>query len=107
MSSAVMIVCLGLLQNGDIFTVFQHEAGSTAQCIGSQFADTQRIHSCIESFGLPIRTDYSADEIARYAVSDKKRSGGSVNLILPRRIGDCAIVTTPVETLKSIIEEGL
>jgi hypothetical protein len=30
-----------------------------------------------------------------------------VNLIVPKAIGDCAIVATAVEDLKSFIQEGL
>jgi 3-dehydroquinate synthase len=63
--------------------------------------------ACLERFGLPVTTDISVDEISRHALSDKKRSGGTVKLILPEAIGDCAIVPTPVEELKSFIQEGL
>ena len=48
-----------------------------------------------------------AQDLFGYTLSDKKRSGGTVNLIIPRRIGDCAIVPTPVENLKSFIQAGL
>ena len=70
-------------------------------------ADTQRILSLLRKFGLPTATEYSADELYAYTLSDKKRSGGTVSLIVPRAIGDCAIVPTPVENLKSFIEAGL
>ena len=45
--------------------------------------------------------------IVSRALSDKKRAGSTVNLIIPRTIGRCDIVPTPVENLKSFIEEGL
>lgn len=70
-------------------------------------ADTARILGILEKFGLPTRTDYTADDLYTYTLSDKKRSGGTVNLILPEKIGDCAIVPTPVENLKSFIQAGL
>ena len=69
--------------------------------------DTQRIISCLERFGLPTTIDYPVEDIYHYTLSDKKRSGGTVNLIIPRSIGCCDIVPTPVETLKTFIEEGL
>lgn len=68
---------------------------------------SRRIISLLAAFGLPVTIGYSPDEILQYALSDKKRSGNSVNLILPRSIGDCAIVPTPVDQLKSMIEAGL
>ena len=69
--------------------------------------DTPRILRLLEAFGLPITTGYPVEEIYSYTLSDKKRSGGLVNLILPEAIGRCAIVPTPVEKLKSFIEAGL
>ena len=61
----------------------------------------------LHRFALPVSTEYSADELYTYTLSDKKRSGGTVKLIVPRRIGFCDIVPTPVYELKSFIEAGL
>ena len=58
-------------------------------------------------FGLPLSCDYSAQSLYRAALSDKKRSGGMVNLIIPERIGYCRIEPTPVEHIQSFIEAGL
>ena len=41
------------------------------------------------------------------ALSDKKRAGDTVNLILPQKVGSCAIVPTPVSELESIMQAGL
>jgi len=69
--------------------------------------DAERIIACLESFGLPVSTAYSAEELCRHALSDKKRSGGTVKLIVPKAIGDCVILPMPIDNLKSFIEEGL
>lgn len=69
--------------------------------------DAARILSVLEKFGLPVTASYPSEDIYAYTLSDKKRSGGTVNLILPRSIGCCDIVPTPVEALKSFIEAGL
>ena len=61
----------------------------------------------VRKFGLPDKTEYSADELFRYTLSDKKRSGGTVKLIIPERIGFCRIAPMPVEQVKSILEAGL
>lgn len=66
-----------------------------------------KIVELLQQFGLPTNTDYSSEILYEAALSDKKRSGGTVNLILPKAIGDCAIVPTPVEALKAFIQEGL
>ena len=67
----------------------------------------QRIVDLLIQFGLPVQTDYPLDDIYRFTLSDKKRSGGTVNLIVPESIGSCRIVPIPVEKLKSFIEAGL
>ncbi len=69
--------------------------------------DAQRIIALLDRFGLPTATGYSAEDLYRYTLSDKKRSGNLVNLIIPNAIGDCAIVPTQVELLKPFIEAGL
>ena len=73
----------------------------------SHCPDNDRIIAILKQFGLPTATNYSAEELFACALSDKKRTGGTVNLIIPRSIGDCAIVPTPVEKLKSFIQAGL
>ncbi|MBE6976193.1 MAG: 3-dehydroquinate synthase [Ruminococcaceae bacterium] len=69
--------------------------------------DTGRIADCITAFGLPITTDFSAADLLSAALSDKKRAGDSVNLIIPQAIGQCVIQSTPVTELLSFIEAGL
>lgn len=73
----------------------------------SQCPDTDRIIAILRKFGLPTNTKYTSEDLYTYTLSDKKRSGGTVNLILPRSIGQCDIVPTPVEHLQSFIEAGL
>lgn len=68
--------------------------------------DAARILALLEAFGLPTSTPFSAKALAQAALSDKKRSGSTVNLIIPKSIGDCQIVPTSVENLKAFIEEG-
>ncbi len=73
----------------------------------SQCPDTDRILALLDQFGLPTTTEFSARELFRHALSDKKRSGGTVNLILPRAIGSCDIVPTAVDQIQSFIQAGL
>ena len=73
----------------------------------SNSPDNDRILAVLKQFGLPTATEFTADDLFACALSDKKRTGGTVNLIIPRAIGDCAIVPTPVDELKSFIQAGL
>lgn len=66
-----------------------------------------KLIALLKRFSLPTGTIYSAEDLFTSALSDKKRSGGTVNMIIPREIGNCDIVPTPVSELKSFIEAGL
>ncbi len=66
----------------------------------------ERIENVIQAFGLPTSSEYSAKELYRWALSDKKRSGGTVNLILPEKIGFCRMEATAVEDVEALIEMG-
>ncbi len=92
------------------FTLSHGKAVSIGMAIVSRASncpDTGRIIACLETFGLPVSTNCSPEEIYTAALSDKKRSGGTVNLIIPEKIGFCRIQPTAVEALKSFIEAGL
>ena len=67
----------------------------------------EELCAVLQKFKLPTSTVFSASELYVSALSDKKRSGGTVNLIVPREIGCCEIIPTPVEKLESFIKEGL
>lgn len=70
-------------------------------------ADCQRLLNVLTAFGLPTTTEYDAHSLYTYTLSDKKRTGGQVKLIVPRAIGQCDILPVPVETLKDWIQAGL
>lgn len=69
--------------------------------------DTVRILKILPQFSLPISTDLPAEKIYECALSDKKRAGSTINLILPEIIGNCIIKSMPIEQLLTFIEEGL
>ena len=47
----------------------------------------------------------SANEIYDALLSDKKRRGGKITVILPRAVGDCMLYDMPVEDLKELLEK--
>ena len=67
----------------------------------------EKILGILKQFGLDAKTDYTASELHSYTLSDKKCTGGTIRLIIPRAIGSCDIVPTAVEDLLSIIQAGL
>ena len=73
----------------------------------SHCPDSNRMVGLLEGFGLPTSVDYSAETLSSAALSDKKRRGNAINLIIPKTIGQCIAVSTPTEHLQAFIEEGL
>ncbi len=80
---------------------------AAAKCGMLSQADANAIVDILNAYGLPTTTEYSAEELAHFMLSDKKRSGGTVNLIIPWEIGRCEIIPTPVEKLATFVEAGL
>ena len=67
----------------------------------------QSVLSLLELFGLPTKTSYSAEQLNNCALSDKKRAGSTIALIIPEEVGKCRIHSTPISQLQSFIEAGL
>ena len=57
--------------------------------------------------GLPTETDFTADALATAALTDKKRMGSTLTLIVPFGIGDSRLYPVAVEVLTEFIEKGL
>ena len=53
----------------------------------------EKITVCAEKFNLPTDCDADIAELLNIAVSDKKRRGDKIDIILPRKIGDAFIYT--------------
>jgi 3-dehydroquinate synthase len=68
---------------------------------------SSQIVGLIKSFGLPVTTEFSARELSGAALSDKKRSGQKLTLVVPEQIGLCVLRETPVSELEHIIGLGL
>ena len=69
--------------------------------------DCDDILNIMDVFSLPVRSTVDAKTLYTCALSDKKRAGNSVSLIIPEQIGHCRIQNTPVDQLLSFIEAGL
>ncbi|MBQ7505618.1 MAG: 3-dehydroquinate synthase [Ruminococcus sp.] len=63
----------------------------------------ERVKALCEKYNLPTSDKASAQEIARVCQSDKKASGGYVNLVLLNSIGDSFIRPTKLSELESFI----
>lgn len=57
--------------------------------------------------GLPVTAPYSAKTLAEAALSDKKRRGDHVTLVLPERIGACRLERVEVSHLEEYFQRGI
>ncbi len=67
----------------------------------------QAIVEALTAHGLPTRTDFSPQEIAARALSDKKRLGDRIFLVIPRRIGHAVPHPIPVRELETWMRKGV
>ena len=92
------------LLHGQAVAVGTVMAASAAGCPGEMIV---RLAGCIKRNGLPVRCDYDARALADAALSDKKRSGGTITLVLPDAIGKCHLEKVPVTELPARFERAL
>lgn len=61
----------------------------------------------IQKAGLPTSTDFTAEEIFEAVLSDKKRSGGSITLVIPDEVGHCRLEKMEISKAKEYLIRGL
>lgn len=67
----------------------------------------EEVISILKKNGLPTECPYTAEEIYSSALTDKKRTGGFVTVVLPEKIGKCILKKVSVEEFKTIVEKGV
>lgn len=53
---------------------------------------------------LPCECEFSPADLADVALSDKKRTGGTINFVIPKVMGECVLKKIPVKELYKIAE---
>ena len=66
-----------------------------------------RLAACLRMNGLPTHCPYGAAALAGAALSDKKRAGDGITLVLPEAIGKCALKRVAVAELPLWFERAL
>lgn len=56
---------------------------------------------------LPTECGFDAEKLYDVILSDKKRSGENITLVLPKKIGNCVLYKMPVSDLAEFIKKGL
>ena len=92
------------------FAVTHGEAVAKGMVIAAKIAPlcglcdvTAELSALLERYGFDLSCPYSATEMHDAMLADKKRRGGSITIVLPRAIGDCALVTVTIEELKDLL----
>ena len=62
--------------------------------------------SLLGKFSLPVVPVFTPEEITKLALSDKKRTGSTITLVIPERAGSCILKKIPVDSLADFIAEG-
>ena len=65
-----------------------------------------RICACLRKNALPVSAEYAPEALAEAALADKKRAGGNITLVIPKKIGLCELKTVPVTELLPVIRAG-
>jgi len=67
-------------------------------------AEAVRIEALVDAMRFETRSRYAAADLAMAMAGDKKAAGGSVDLILPTKIGACVIRPTPLTELEGLCQ---
>ena len=65
-----------------------------------------KIEAVLKKYDLPIDTEFDNESLTNAALSDKKRRGGNITLVIPERIGKCILHTESVDNLVRYMELG-
>ena len=65
------------------------------------------LSALIDMYDLPGESPYSAEELYDIMLSDKKREGASISMIVPDDVGHCAIVKMSCDEALTFIKAGM
>ena len=97
--------CSGLtILHGQAVAIGMVMAANAAGC-GEELV--RRLARCLRANGLSTHCPYPADRLAAAALSDKKRAGDAITLVLPESIGRCTLQKIPVGALGDWFERAV
>ncbi len=97
------------------FAVAHGSAVSAGMCIVARACARMEICSAsiaseieelCKKFGLSISACYGYNELYEASLSDKKREGAEISVVMVKDFGDCFLEKTKTEFLREIIEKG-
>ena len=66
-----------------------------------------RVLELVQAYKLPVTTDYSTDALLQAMLSDKKRAGAKISLIIPETVGRVRIEKMTLEEMDAFLRPAL
>ena len=92
------------------FTITHGEAVAKGMVIAAKlgkecgYADVvEPIKNIVEMYGFDTSCPYSAEQLYRVSLSDKKRQKEKITIVIPESVGKCILHTIPTEELLSLL----
>ena len=98
------------------YTVSHGEAVAVGMVIAARISENlgigekglcEKIEKALSLYNLAVKYDISANQLYNSVLSDKKRSGGKITLVLPEKIGKCILYDVNVQELITLFENAL
>ena len=96
------------------FEVSHGEAVAKGMVIAARIAPlcglcdvADELATLLENYKFDITCKYTAQQVYDALLADKKRRGGDLAVVLPRTVGNCELVTMPVEQLGVLLSKVL
>lgn len=96
------------MTHGHAVAIGMHLIAKAAEAKGiAEKGTAASIAKALEQNHLPKETEFSPTEVAEGTLRDKKRRGGTISFVFPKKIGDCEIVKIPVEEVEALAKMAM
>ena len=66
----------------------------------------ERIKAVLTKNGLPVSSELEPEELAKIALHDKKRKGERLTMVVPKRLGECALIEINTEEIETYFKSA-
>lgn len=96
------------MTHGHAVAIGMHLIAKVAEAKGiAEKGTAAAIAKALEQNQLPKETTFSPAEVAEGTLRDKKRRGGTISFVFPKKIGACEIVKIPVEEVEALAKMAM
>lgn len=96
------------MTHGHAVAIGMHLIAKAAEAKGiAEKGTAAAIAKALEQNQLPKETEFSPAEVAEGTLRDKKRRGGTIRFVFPKKIGACEIVKIPVEEVEALAKMAM